>query len=200
MSSYELSRQLGLRQKTCWYFQKKVRMAMTSSDRHPLEGNVEVDEFFLGGPEEGKPGRGNEKKPTVVIAVQTDSFGIHRCYAKVIENAGSDELCAFLDEKVTKGATVKTDMWTGYKPSAQEYDLKQERSANGKTHQLIHRQIMMFKAWLRGIHHQCKHLQDYLNEYCYRFNRLKHPSSLFHKLIERMIDRPPIIFQRTHNA
>jgi len=197
MSSHELSRQLDLRQKTCWYFQKKVRMAMESSGNHPLKGQIEVDEFFVGGPEEGKPGRGNEKKPLVAIAVQTDTYGIHRCYAKVIENAGGDEICAFLNEKVEKGSTVKTDKWTGYKPSANDFNLVQEKSNSGKTHKLVHRQIMMIKAWLRGIHHRCKNLQDYLNEYCYRFNRLKRTNTIFHKLIVRMLKVPPIIFQRT---
>jgi hypothetical protein len=61
MSSNELSRQLGLRQKTCWYLQRKMRMAMASSGGHPLQGHIQVDEFFVGGPEQGKPGSGNKK-------------------------------------------------------------------------------------------------------------------------------------------
>jgi hypothetical protein len=84
VSSYELSRQLSLRQKTCWAFQQKVRQAMCSPGKHLLEGVIEVDEFFVGGPEEGKPGRGNEKKQQVVMALQVDAFGIQRCYAQVI--------------------------------------------------------------------------------------------------------------------
>jgi hypothetical protein len=87
ISSYELSRQLSLRQKTCWAFQRKVLEAMKSDGNNPLDGTIEVDEFFVGGPEEGKTGRGNEKKQQVVMAIQTDGFGIHRCYAKVIESA-----------------------------------------------------------------------------------------------------------------
>lgn len=201
MSSYELSRQLDLRQHTCWYFQKKVRTTMASTGQRLLKGQVEADEFFVGGPEEGKVGRGNDKKPLVAIVVQTDGFGIHGCYAKVVENAGGDELSAFLDERVDKDAIVRTDKWSGYQPSAKHFlNLIQEKSNNGKTHRLVHRQIMMFKAWLRGIHHRCRHLQDYLNEYCYRFNRLKHTKNIFHNLIKRMIIAPPIIFQRTCNA
>jgi hypothetical protein len=52
---------------------------MGSSGNNPLNGTVEVDEFFVGGPETGKTGRGNEKKKLVVMAIQVDAFGIHRC-------------------------------------------------------------------------------------------------------------------------
>lgn len=198
LSSYELSRQLSLRQKTCWAFQRKVQEAMRSSGKNPLDGIIEVDEFFVGGPEEGKTGRGNEKKKQVVMAIQVDKFGIHRCYAKVVPNAGSDELKAFLQERITPGAVINTDKWTGYTPCKKDFpNLKQEKSEKGKRHPLMHRQIMMFKAWLRGIHHHCSHLQRYIDEFCYRFNRLKYPSNLFHNLIKAMIDEQPIYSQKS---
>jgi hypothetical protein len=197
VSSYELSRKLGLRQKTCWAFKKKVVEAMKSSGNNPLTGHVEVDEFYVGGPEEGKPGRGNEKKKQVVIAIQTDKQGINRCYAQVIPSANRIELQAFLDRHVTKDADIRTDLWKGYTSLKGRYPaLKQEASDKGKTFPLMHRQIMMLKGWLRGTHHQCKHLQKYLDEFCYRFNRIKHPDTLFHRLIERMVFHQPLFYQK----
>jgi hypothetical protein len=53
---------------------------------------------------------------------------------------------------------------------------------------------MMFKALLGGIHHHCKLLQTYLNEYCYKFNRLKYPDKMFHNLIVIMVANPPMSF------
>jgi len=201
ISSYELSRQLTLRQKTCWTFQHKVLTAMQSTGKHPLEGSVEVDEFFVGGPEEGKVGRGNKDKKQVTMAIQTDAFGIHRCYAKVIESGHSDELGSFFMERINPQAIVKTDQWTGYKPLKAKYkNLEQSKSDKGKNFLLIHRQIMMFKSWLRGIHHHCTHLQRYLDEFCYRFNRLKYPQTLFHNLIERMVFAVPIIYPIRYNS
>ena len=197
VSSYELSRKLGLRQKTCWSFKKKVVEAMKSSGNNPLTGHVEVDEFYVGGPEEGKRGRGNEKKKQVVIAIQTDKQGINRCYAKVIPSADRIELQAFLDQHVTRNAAIRTDQWRGYTSLKGRYPgLKQEASAKGKTFPLMHRQIMMLKGWLRGTHHHCTHLQKYLDEFCYRFNRLKHPETLFHRLIERMVFHQPLFYQK----
>lgn len=201
ISSYELSRQLSLRQKTCWFFQRKVQEAMRSSGKNLLGGAVEVDEFFVGGPETGKTGRGIEKKQQVVMAIQVDAFGIHRCYAKVIQSAHSDELGAFLQEKVAAAAIIRTDNWTGYIPCKKDFpNLKQENSDKGKGFPLMHRQIMMFKTWLRGIHHHCSHLQRYLDEFCYRFNRLKYPDSLFHNLIKAMVRNAPLNSQISWNA
>lgn len=198
ISSYELSRQLSLRQKTCWFFQRKVQEAMRSSGNNLLEGNIEVDEFFVGGPETGKTGRDNEKKRQVVMAIQVDAFGIHRCYAKVIPNAKGDELGAFLQEKIAPEAIIKTDKWAGYAPCKTDFpNLKQENSEKGKGLPLMHRQIMMFKTWLRGIHHHCSHLQRYLDEFCYRFNRLKYPDSMFHNLIRAMVCNMPITSQKS---
>lgn len=198
ISSYELSRQLSLRQKTCWFFQRKVQEAMRSPGNNPLDGCIEVDEFFVGGPETGKTGRGVEKKQLVVMAIQADAFGIHRCYAKVIPNASSDELGTFLQEKVAAGAEIKTDNWTGYIPCKKDFaNLKQENSEKGKGFPLLHRQIMVFKAWLRGIHHHCSHLQRYLDEFCYRFNRLKYPDSMFHNLVKAMVRCVPLTLQKS---
>jgi hypothetical protein len=104
------------------------------------------------------------------MAIQVDAFGIYHCYALVIPCANSDELGAFLQAKIAPEAIVKTDKWAGYFPSKKAFpNLKQEKADNGKTQLLMHRQIMFFKAWLRGIHHHFSHLQRYLDEFCYRF-------------------------------
>ena len=173
---------------------------MKSEGKNPLNGTIEVDEFFIGGPEEGKIGRGNKDKKQVVMAIQTDSFGIHRCYANVIESGHSDELGSFFQERISTEAIIQTDKWTGYKPLKNRYqNLEQFKSDKNKNFKLMHRQIMMFKSWLRGIHHHCNHLQRYLDEFCYRFNRLKYPKTVFHNLVERMVVAVPLIYQNSYS-
>ncbi|MDA0195938.1 MAG: IS1595 family transposase, partial [Bacteroidetes bacterium] len=54
-----------------------------------------------------------------------------------------------------------------------------------------HRTIMMFKAWLRGIHHSVDNLQGYLDQYCYRFNRSNMKSGIFDNLLAKMVDHKP---------
>lgn len=192
-SSEEFSRKLTLRTKTCWLFQQKVREAMKSSQKYPMKTKIVVDEFSVGGPEEKKQGRSKGKKKEVVMAIEYTDFGILRCYSRVIKNAGTKQLRPFIEAHIDKDAYIKTDKWRGYLPIQKEYPkLEQINSKNGKNFPLIHRQIMMFKGWLRGIHHHCVHLQGYLDEFAYRFNRLKHMDTIFNNLICRMIKAKPV--------
>jgi len=113
---------------------------MQSSGNIPLFGRVEVDEFFVGGPEEVKKGRGAENTKLLALAIQVDDYGIHRSYAKVIGNARSDELGAFLDEAVDNEAIVKMDSWKGYTPCKKDFpNFIQENSVKGKRFPLMHR-------------------------------------------------------------
>lgn len=202
ISTYDLERKLSLRQKTCWLFKRKVMEAMKIRGNNLLAGHVEVDEFFVGEQEKGKKGRGNDKKKLVVLAIKIDQKGIHQSYAQVIPTANHVELAAFFDIHISKSACIRTDGWKGYLPLKKEYkNLTFENSgAKGKSFPLMHRQIMMIKGWLRGIHHQCKHLQAYLNEFNYRFNRLTNSKRIFHNLIVRLMEHPPLIYQNIKMA
>jgi len=193
ISSTELSRKLGLRQKTCWYFKRKVMKAMESSGKYPLEGNVDVDEFFVGGQEAGKKGRGKENKKLVVFAIEKQSKGISRMYGEVIDKADAENLGNFMRKKIKKKAHIKTDKWLGYRPLKSEFEnlIQISSGEKGGNFPEIHKAIMLFKAWLRGIHHRVIDLQAYIDEYTYRFNRHFTNSSIFDNLIHRMIDAKP---------
>ena len=67
ISSTELSRKLGLRQKTCWLFKQKVMKAMESSRGYPMSGKVDVDETYVGGQDEEAVGRNEGKKKIMVV-------------------------------------------------------------------------------------------------------------------------------------
>ena len=189
----ELSRKLDLRQKTCWYFKRRVMKAMESSDSYPLEGNVDVDEFFVGGQEEGKKGRGKKNKKLVVFAIEKRDRGVSRMYGKVIEKADAKNLGSFIRMKINPEANIKTDKWQGYKPLRNEFKNLSQLSSGKKGGNFpeIHRAVMLFKAWLRGIHHQVTDLQAYIDEYTYRFNRNHINTSIFDNLIVRMMNTKP---------
>jgi len=193
IASMELSRKLGLRQKTCWYFKRKVMKAMESSGKYPLEGNVDVDEFFVGGQESGKKGRGRERKQLVVIAIEKRDKGISRMYGKVIEQADAKNLGNFMKAKINPQAQIKTDKWLGYRPLKSEFSnlIQLSSGEKGGNFPEIHRSIMLFKSWLRGIHHRVTDLQAYIDEYTYRFNRHFMNASIFDNLILRMVKDKP---------
>jgi hypothetical protein len=190
IASTELSRKLGLGQKTCWYFKRKVMQAMKSSDNYPLTGKVDVDEFFVGGQEKGKKGRGKENKKLVVVAIEKRGKGISRMYGRVIEKADAKNLGSFMRTKIEPQANIKTDKWLGYKPLKNEFEnlVQLDSGEKGGNFPEIHRVIMMFKSWLRGIYHSVTDLQAYIDEYTYRFNRHLMKTSIFDNLILRMLN------------
>lgn len=202
LSTQELSKEFGLRQKTCWAFKWKIQQVMISSGKYPLSGEVHVDEFILGGPEEQKQGRSHGEKKFVIIALEIVREGVGRAYAQVIEDFSSKSFKPFFEKHISKQAKIKTDKWTGYMPLIREYpNLIQIPSASGKGFPDLHIHIMNLKGWLRGIHHRCskEHLQGYLNEYHFRFNRRNSEGVLFNTLVNRMIDSNEIrIKNETH--
>ena len=194
MSSLELSHEFELRQPTCWEFKWKIQQAMQSSKQHPLLGEVHVDEFFIGGPEEQKRGRSKGNKRLVVVALEKVKDGVGRAYAQIIEAASFEEFKPFFKSYISKEANVVTDEWAGYLPFKKEYKkLKQIPSNDGKNFPDLHIHIMNLKGWLRGIHHHCskERLQGYLDEYHYRYNRRNNMDTIFHNLIEKMVKNNP---------
>jgi hypothetical protein len=190
LSTLELSREFGLRQKTCWSFKWKIQQTMQSSGLYPLTGEVHVDESVIGGPEEQKRGRSHGKKKLIIVALEIVKDGVGRAYAEVINDSSSRSFSPFFEKYISKNTLVKTDEWTGYKPLKKEYpNLVQIPSESGKGFPDLHIHIMNLKGWLRGIHHHCNedHLQGYLNEYHFRFNRRNNEEELFNTLIKRMV-------------
>ena len=197
ISSTELSRKLGLRQKTCWLFKQKVMQAMKSSGNNKIKGKAEVDETVVGGQEEGVVGRKNGKKKLVVFAIEKTGRGVSRLYGKVIEHSSAKELGGFMKANIEPDAIVKTDEWTGYKPIKKDFpNLSQIPSGKkGENFSDLHRVIMGFKGWLRGMHHHADHLQAYINEYTYRFNRNFMKANIFDNLLNRMMIAKPCTYK-----
>ncbi len=197
ISSTELSRKLALRQKTCWLFKQKVMKAMESSGNFPMEGKVDVDETYVGGQDDQAIGRQQGSKKIVVVGIEKQGKGVSRMYARVIETASKKNLKEFMEDHIKPEANVRTDKWTGYKGLEKGFPniVREKSEKKGKNFADLHRCIMMFKAWLRGVHHSVKHLQAYIDEYTYRFNRHKMKEGIFENLITRMVEKPPFTYK-----
>lgn len=193
ITSTELSRKLNLRQKTCWSFKRKVMKAMKSSENHKIESDAEVDETVFGGEEEGVRGRKNTNKKLAVVGIEKKKKGVSRLYVRVIPKASAEHLGDFMKTYISKEAKVKTDQWAGYAPLEKDFAnmIRVPSGKKGKNFPELHRVIMNLKAWLRGTHHHVKDLQDYLDEYCYRFNRSFMKANIFENLMNRMISTEP---------
>ncbi len=164
---------------------------MKSSLKSPLTGIVHADEFVIGGPEEGKKGRSKGSKKLMVLAIEILEDGVGRAYADVIEHSSAKELGGFLVKYVSNEATMITDKWRGYAPLKKEFlKLKQVASGEGENLKELHIHIMNIKGWLRGIHHHCskEYMQNYLDEYHFRYNRRSNMGTIFDVLIRKMVN------------
>jgi hypothetical protein len=113
-SALGLQRILGLKSyETAWTWLHKFRRAMVRPGRELLGGRVEVDECYIGAPEEELRGRGSADKALVVVAVEEDGSSIGRIRFRQIPNASSASLNRFLQESVAPGSVVHTDGWKG---------------------------------------------------------------------------------------
>ena len=196
MPSLELSEEFELRQKTCRAFKWKIQKAMQSTYTYPLEGDVYVDESYIGGPDDQKRGRSKESKELVQVALEViPGKVVGRAYARVIDDASSKSLQCLFDEYVAKDAQVITDEWNGYLPIMKQCpNMERRKSDEGNNFPDLHIHIMNIKGWLRGIHHHCtkEQLQGHLDEYHFRYNRRNSMDPIFGLLIKRMVLYKPV--------
>jgi transposase-like protein len=179
ISSVELCREYDLNLKTTYNFKRKIQLLMKSSETNPLNGTIHVDEFVFGGEEKGCQGRSSKSeklKICVAVEIVQDKKGnttMGRAYAQSIDNYSTIELEKIFETHIDKDAHIVTDKWKGYAPLAKFYDLKQILSNKGGNFPNLHILIMNMKSWMRGTHHHISlnHVQQYLNEFCFRFNR-----------------------------
>ena len=209
-SAVQLQRQLGLdRYETAWAMLQKLRRAMPRPERDRLSGVVEVDEAYVGGVEEGRPGgrRRDSSKAIVVAAVEVRGQGSGRIRLAVAEDLSAASLAAFVEASVAPGSVVLTDGWQGYAPLRHAYDHRPatvggDPSNAAKLLPRVHRTFSNLKTWLKGTHHGvgAKHLPHYLDEFVFRFNRRRTPMAAFQSLLGLSMQHPPTTYQMLYAA
>jgi transposase-like protein len=213
ISAMELQRQMGFGSYgTAWAWLHKIRRAMVVTDRKPLVQRVEADETLVGGARPGKRGRGAAGKTVVAGAVESGrgkSKGrrLGRLRLAMLPDASAKSLKAFLATHVAKPAAVTTDGWRGYTGLTEAgYDHEPVNlSASWGDAALrlpaIHLVFSLAKRWLLGTHHgavSTKHLQRYLDEYVFRFNR-RTATSISHRFA-RLIEQAVVTSPTTYRA
>jgi transposase-like protein/Zn ribbon nucleic-acid-binding protein len=205
-SALGLQQVLGLKShQTAWIWLHKVRTAMVNPNRSKLSGTVEIDEAYIGGGAVGKHGRGAENKVLVVIAAELDGKKLGRCRMSIISDGSSKSLHPFIKENIEKGTNLITDGWNGYNGVedlgfSREIHVQKGEDDETKLLPHIHTIISLLKRWLLGTHQgavEAKHLQSYLDEYVFRFNRRKSAQRglLFYRLLESAMRTKTITYE-----
>jgi hypothetical protein len=171
--------------------------------RDLLTGTIEMEEAYLGGPEEGAPGRGTQRKALIGVAAQEDGRGIGRIRLQRLADASGQSLEGFIRASVAPGSVLHADGWSGYAGVTKLGYGHEVTVVKGKpADELLprtHRAISLLKRWLLGTRQGAvghKHLDYYLDEFAFRFNR--RTSTSRGKLFSRLAQQALLVEPRTY--
>lgn len=211
MSAVQFQRQLGLtRYETAFQILHKLRSGMVRPEAGRIGGDqcshIEVDETWVGGASRGV-GRGNHDQTLVIAAVEVRERKpdpnskakqrrggrmAGRLRLEIVPNRTEKSLCGFIDGCVDPTTPlVITDAWSAYSSLTNRgyQHLPVVESGNPQVAEdylpIIHLIFSNLKGWLQGVHHGVspQHLQAYLNEFTFRFNRRFYPFNAFRSLL-----------------
>jgi transposase-like protein len=196
---------------TAWAMLHRLRPVQVRPNRDRLSGTVEADETFIGGVEPGlRGGRARGKKVLIGIAVEVGApKGIGRCRMEVLADASAESLDPFITGAVEPGSTVITDGWQGYagldclgytRESRSQRAARARGEDPGELLPAVHRVASLAKRWLLGTHQgrvDEAHLQSYLDEFVFRFNRRRSASRglVFYRVMELAALHDPVRFR-----
>ena len=188
---------------------------MVRPGRSLLSGSVEADETYIGAPQEGKRGRGAFGKRIVFVAVETkktekkrkkkEDEGMVTTIGRIrlleIPDASAESLHPAVVSCISEGSTISTDGWSGYDWMQKSgYTRRKVNEIDEPVAECVlpqcHLVISLFKRWMGGTLQGSigsDHLQDYLNEFVFRFNRRTSMSRglLFYRLAELIMGTAP---------
>ena len=201
LSALLLSEELGLKYETAWAMLHRMRRAMAKRDAsYKLRSYVEIDEMFIGSPSEAKKrGRGTEKTPVLVAVSYTPIDGVKEVtgFAKLqaVDAINEATVSAFVKAHVETGSTIRTDGLSVY-PSLERHGYVHDREPvkKRKAHLVlphVHTFISNLRSFVQGTHHGLSeiHLQQYLDEFCYRFNRRHRRTEMFDRLLRACLEQ-----------
>jgi transposase-like protein len=205
-SALEISRRFGLRYATAWTWLHKLRGAMDRRLGDPLEGVVELDETYIGGfAPGGRRGRSTEGKSVVVGAAECRGEHTGRIRLRLVPTVTGAELTAFALTSIVAGSTLRTDGYRAYRKLGGR-DYKHHPVVVGRFGASIllpriHRVFGLLDRWMLGTLHgasSTKHLQRYLDEFVFRFNRRTSANRLllFDRLLSGALGRAPTTYRQ----
>jgi len=212
MSALSLKRTLEIGSyPTAWAMLHRLRSVLVRPGRDRLTGTVEVDETYIGGEEPGlRGGRARGKKVLVGIAVEvTEPRGFGRCRMQILTDASAATLHPFVSAHVQPRSKVITDGWPGYRgidKLGYLHEPRSQRAARRRGEDIdgllpgVHRMASLAKRWLLGTHQgsvEPAHLQSYLDEFVFRFNRRRSRSRgmLFFRVLELAVAHAPVRYR-----
>jgi transposase len=202
-----LEREIGVTYKTAHRMFKQIRTLLSDDADGPLSGDVEVDESSFGGKPRAyekrtKKGRVRQTyRPTIFAAVQRGG----KVRPSVIPDRGSRTLSHAVKTNVLPASMLFTDEFGPYKTIGGHYRghkrIKHQAYiyVEGDTHtNTVEGFFGLFKNGVRGVYHaiSSRYLQNYLDEYAFRYNRRDSGQPMFWAMLDR-VENPGLASQPT---
>jgi len=212
-SALELQRLIGhKRYEPIWLMMHKIRISMGHrDDLYTLDGFIEMDEGFFEGhrkqDDNGNPCKESDRQVKAIVAVSTrpaedDKDNKHRPATRagnikihVISSLSNDELTRVASKMVAPSAVVMTDgkpCYNTLKKLCMQHkkEIVLDKKKVCKVFPWVHIAISNVKKKLLGLHHHINdaYMQNYLNEFCYKFNRRHFGQALFDRLLVATMD------------
>lgn len=194
-SAMQLQRMLGCTYKTAWRIFKQIRMLMAENSITPLDGDVEVDETYIGGKGYNRMfvRHFNEKPKQIVMGMMKRQGNV---YLKLIENTGKWTIIEQIKAHISPEARILSDELPAYKQLRKngykhEFVNHKETYVVGDVHtQNIENMWSILKRGIYGVYRNVskKYLQAYVDEYAYRFNHRKSGITMFNLLLNQVVN------------
>ena len=169
-------------------------------ERYVLSGIVEMDETYFGGPgEEPEKGRGTNKTPALIAMSLSPDGKPKYLKMQVVPDVKSETLLEFVKKSMTEKTTIVNDGFSAYKVIAAQRStltMKFDPVHNSDHMKWLHRAVSNAKELILGTYHgiKGKHLQAYLDEYCYRYNRRNFQGEWFNRLLSAAVSSKTVTF------
>lgn len=199
ISAKQLEREIGVTYKTAHRMFKQIRTLLSDEGDGPLSGDVEVDETWHGGKPRARERRQktgrirNTYRPTVLGMVERGG----RVRTRVVGGRSSGAILPTMRQHVLPSSMIFTDEYALYEVAAKEFRghkrIKHEAriyfdAETGAGTQSIEGFFGLFKNGVRGVYHSisAKYLQNYLDEYAFRYNRRGDSDPMFWAILDRV--------------
>ena len=206
ISALRASKQIGVSWITARNMLRKIRQAMGHRDSIFQLGNgniIEFDDTYVGGKRTGKKGRGAEGKTPVLVAVERRAKGAGFVAIQAVNTVSKETVRKFVAKHLKAGQTVRTDAFPALNAvnETQRHEKKITPPALASEWlPLVHIMIGNMKQFINGTFHgvSSEYLQEYLDEFCYRFNRRFWEPELPLRLLNACLSHVPVRLAEFH--
>ena len=198
ISALRLAKYIGVSWPTARNVLKKIRTAMEHRDSlYRLKNLIEMDDAVVGGKRPGKRGRGAKGKNPIVVAIERRGKKAGFMAAQAVDAINKQTIRDFLKHRIKPGQTVRTDAFSSLNSIGETHKHDKKITPPGEASNwlpLVHIMIGNLKKFLNGTFHGVSHkyLQEYVSEFCYRFNRRFWEPELPLRLLNACLTHAPV--------